>query len=688
MIIPVLVLAVAAVADSAALATAPDSTSAPDSIAVPAAPDSVLLLPEIRVDRERPLTEARRRLPTGFTTELRTGTSGRALESLSEVLNEAAGVHVDQYGGLGAFSTVSLRGAAAGQVTVYLDGVPLTSAAHGEVNLADLPITAVERIEIYRGLAPLALGAATPGGAVNLVTTPVAGAPGVRELRLTRGSFGTWDARGTAGARRGALSAVLHAGYQGSAGDFRYFDDNGTPFTAADDSTVRRVNNRFDAATAIGTVVWEPRAGLRLLAREDLFSKGQGVPGVGAVVARDTRLDFLRSLSHLDASLAGTRRRPTLHARASLDEERTRNRDTAGELGSGRHDTNDRMSSAELALGLDWATPGGWLALESNGTLRGEHADLRDAADGQPDPPRSRRLTHGAMLGVRLRPLGDRLTLHGAQRWDRIEDRLNSVGVAGLLTATATDRELDAPQLGVRVEGPLGLEVRANWARAARAPAFDELFGRAGSIVGNPGLQPERAENRDAGLAWARALGPRARAGLEWAHFESRAEDLVLYERAFQFVRPRNVARALIRGEELSLTLGAGALSAAGSFTWQSAIDHSPIPFWNGKRLALRPGRQAFGRVGWRGRSLRLGATIQYVGDDYLNPSNRDRVASRTIAGASIAVTPFGRDLALTVEGKNLGDNRIADVGGYPLPGRSVFVSLGFSATPQDSRQP
>src|SRR6266487_2610123 len=201
MIIPVLVLALAAVADSAALATATDSTSAPDSIAVPVARGSVLLLPEVRVDRERALTE---------------------------VLGEAAGVHVDQYGGLGAFSTVSLRGAAAGQVTIYLDGVPLTSAAHGEVNLADLPITAVERVEIYRGLAPLALGAATPGGAVNLVTTPVAGTPGVRELRVARGSFGTWEARGTAGARRGALAAMLHAGYQGSAGDFRYFDDNGT----------------------------------------------------------------------------------------------------------------------------------------------------------------------------------------------------------------------------------------------------------------------------------------------------------------------------------------------------------------------------------------------------------------------------------------------------------------------------
>ena len=71
---------------------------------------------------------------------MRTGSSGRALETMSDVLAEAAGVRVLQYGGLGAFSTVSLRGAPAGQVAVYLDGAPLTSAAHGVVNLADLPV--------------------------------------------------------------------------------------------------------------------------------------------------------------------------------------------------------------------------------------------------------------------------------------------------------------------------------------------------------------------------------------------------------------------------------------------------------------------------------------------------------------------------------------------------------------------
>ena len=260
--------------------------------------------------------------------------------------------------------------------------------------------------------------------------------------------------------------------------------------------------------------------------------------------------------------------------------------------------------------------------------------------------------------------------------------------MAGRVTLSAVSRELDTPQLGARAVAPLGFAARANWTRAERVPTFDELFGRQGSIIGNPGLGPERVETWDAGGAWSHRLGAGRHAELMWSHFESRARDLILYQRAFQFVRPYNVARADIHGEELSVTLGAGRLAAEGSFTWQTAIDRSPIPFWYGRPLALRPGRQAYGRLAWRGRSLELSGNLQYIGDNHLNPGGRGLVASRTIAGASVTLLPFGSDLALTVEGKNLGDNQIQDVAGFPLPGRSLFVSCTYRGARAPAPQP
>ena len=668
--------------DSGRAAATPTADSARAGIASPdsarllhAAGDSILVLPEVRVDRDRPLPESRRRLPSAFVTEIHLDATRGAVTNLADALEEAAGVHVDRYGGLGAFSTVSLRGAPSGQVAVYLDGVPLTSAAHGVANLADLPVTALDRAEVYRGFSPLGFGAATPGGAVNLVTLS---SPEVRELHVARGSFDTWEARGSAGATRGAFSGLVHLGYQGSAGDYSYWSDNGTPFNPGDDGMRTRANDRFDAATALASATWQPRPGWRALAREDFFQKTQGLAGAGTIATHTASLGLDRSLSHLELEAPGARLRPRATLLASLDDERTRDDDPAGELGYGRHRTDDVTTSRMLSLGLEWPRLVHGVALDAGGTLRSEFEDLHDPADGYPDPPESRRLTRAANVGVRLQPLGDWLTFHAAQRWDHLADRLNASGVAGILQRTDVARDLASPQLGARLVAGHGLELRGNWGRATRAPTFEELFGRAGSILGNATLKPETGENWDAGGSWSGAVGP-LRGMLEGAHYESRSSDLVFWERVFQNVRPENLSRAYVRGEELSLRVEAPlGLTASGAMTWQRAVNEAPFRFWNGKALPLRPAREGSLRVAWRGGGWHLAADAHYLGDDWLDPANTTRVANRTLLGVSGGAPLVTRSLTLNCDLRNLGNDRVSDVGGYPLPGRSVFVALDF----------
>lgn len=659
-------------------ARAPAAT--PDAAQRARLADSVTVLPGVQVERERVLSQARRMLPTAFVTDLRANASTRALESVSELLSQAVGVRVTQYGGLGSFSTVSLRGAAPGQVTIFLDGVPLTSAAHGVVSLGDLPATAIERVEIFRGLGPLSLGVASPGGAINLVTVS---APGLREIHLASGSFGTWEGRGSAGFERGPLGLLLHAGYQGSAGGYRYLDDNATEYTATDDSIKTRLNNRFDSWSALGSLTWQPRRDLRLRVREEIFHKVQGLPGLGADPALATRLSFLRALSLLEATREAAGLAPRVTLRLSADRERSRFRDMRladrGELGMSRHDTDERSGAERLALSFAWARPAPWLALECAGSLGRERAEARDAADALADPPPSQRYARGAMMGLQLRPADGRLVLHAARRWDRIEDHLRSLVVGGALSSSDVARVLDSPQLGARLELGRGLEVRANWARANRAPGFVELFGDQGSVTGNPALRPESAENRDLGAAWRGRLGAREGA-VEWTRFRSDARDLVVFvKNSANSMKAQNFSRARIRGEECSARLELPRqLLLTAAWSWQSAINEGPLPaFWVGKRLPGRPSRQGRARLEWRGEGragLRAGAELELIGDNLLDPYNLQRVAERRLAGASLSAAPFPAALRLTLEGKNLLDDRAVDVGGFPLPGRSVFL--------------
>lgn len=647
------------------------SSSAAPAAADSASVDSVVLLPGIAVDRDRPLSPARKRRPTAFVSELPVRANGRAVETLSEVLSAAPGVHVVNYGGVGAFTSVMLRGAPAGQVAVYLDGVPMHSASQTVVNLSTLPTSALETVEVYRGGSPLLMGAARPGGAVHLVTRE---GPGASELSFARGSFDTWEARGTGGFARGNVSGWVHGSYQGTAGDFAYHDDNGTPFNPNDDETSVRRNNRFDAGTGSARIAWKPNAAWQLAARGHALRSMKGFPGIGSTPALDAHYGNERWIGQGDVtrSLAGDGR---VILEGSLDRERSRFSDADGELGVGYHDTDDRFASENVAARFESPRLPFGVEVQSGVSQRTERADLHDAADGRPDPPQSRRLTRGLAVEGRMSPWR-RLQIAGGQRWDRIDDELHANGLGWRIETSDVTRDVSAQQLGARLDVAYGLEVRANWSRGVRVPDFTELFGNQGAVVGNPALLPERTESRDVGAAWHGVFG-RWAATLDYAHYASDAEDLIVYVRnSPSSAKAQNVSRARIRGDELALTLRVPwGFSASGAVTWQSAIDVGSVPFWYGKQLPQRPAVQSYARIEWRGGPLMLSSDVQHMGDNYLDRYNRYIVSSRTLVGAVVDYG-FTSGLHLMLEGKNLGDNRVADVAGYPLPGRSLYAGV------------
>jgi len=660
-----------------------DATALPDSVAsveesdtslhaasrtLPLPPPAVIL-PAVRVDAA--LERARRRAPTAFVTTLPARRDSRAVSALGEALVEAAGVRVTQYGGMGAFSTMSLRGAPPGHVTVLLDGVPLTSAASGVVDLADVPAAAVESIELYRGAAPVAFASPTPGGLVNLVTR--AGAD-VRTVRVAGGSWGTGEVAGDVGARRGAWSVLAHGGWQGSDGDFRYRDDNGTPLDPSDDTMARRANARFDAATALARVGWAPDGPVQGSLHAEWFRRGQGVPGAGSVPALNARFasDRATLAGELRAGRRGASAAWTL--RANESHRRARLRDTRGELGFGRVDTDERFR--DRGASLEWRAPSLWPGFEPafGAALRAEHADPAAPTAGLPDPPASTRDTRAAWVTLDQHVAGERLLLHAARRWDAQRETVSDTRSTGAVRTRSAERTLNAPQLGLRWAITDAVAFRGNWSRASRAPDLDELFGIDGSVTGNPDLRPESSESWDAGLAWtARAAGIAWTA--EWSAHATHARDLILFERSSpRGARPVNVSAARLRGEEASLRAAWRAFELSASTAWLSATDRSTISFYRGRRLPQRAGRQAFARLAWHEGRWSAASEVEYLGDTFLDRANFKRAPSRTLVALSVGARVGPAHVLL--EGRNLGDRLAEDVAGFPLPGRTLRAAL------------
>jgi len=89
--------------------------------------------------------------------------------TVTELMNRTAGVRIRQTGGLGASSDVSLNGFQGKSVKYFKDGIPLDYLGDG-FTLSALPANMLQRIEVFKGVLPVALGADALGGAVNLIS--------------------------------------------------------------------------------------------------------------------------------------------------------------------------------------------------------------------------------------------------------------------------------------------------------------------------------------------------------------------------------------------------------------------------------------------------------------------------------------------------------------------------------------
>jgi len=228
-IVRILVFATSLAVAGRGAARADEATPAPRPVATPTAtgrrsaetpssPAGAVVLETVEVTAE-PISEAEQRAPTAFVTEVAIDERDAAVETTADVLQESVGVQVQRFGGLGTFSTISIRGSSANQVPVFLDGVPLSQAQDQTVNLADLPLDSLETIEVYRGTVPVGFGGGGIGGVVNLVTARPSATPQTT-LAASYGSFVTRKVVAADSRRVGETDLVTHVNYLGSKGDF------------------------------------------------------------------------------------------------------------------------------------------------------------------------------------------------------------------------------------------------------------------------------------------------------------------------------------------------------------------------------------------------------------------------------------------------------------------------------------
>ena len=628
-----------------------------------------------------------------------------ATASVADAVGATVGTQTHALGGLGAFESVTVRGAASGNTEVLIDGVPLARIAAVTTDLGRFALDAFGQVELYRGAVPVELGGAGVGGVLDMITRLGRGEAGERVTASAGfGSFGARHVRLHYGDEHlgGKLRSSTTIGYQGATGDYTYFSDNGTPLNTKDDRYVTRTNDAFqqvDVASRVGVADQPLGGGVRVA------WKDQGLPGNAAMPTMAASLETLDVVAdaHGDVAVGPAIARELGYVLV----ERQHLRDPLGELGLGAQERDYTTLSGGFTS--TWIAPFGRHRAIVGVELRADRFTDADAGAARAALVGNRE--GGAMLAavdLALDP-NARLVVTPAVRVDLVRTAPTPDGVTGEGGDTpiaVRDDTVPSPRLSARAAITPDVSVKASAGWYVRLPTLIELFGDRGTILGSPTLLPERGPSAEGGAVWApaRALGLVDRIMVEADGFATRSHDTIaLVPTAGFAVRAMNIADALTYGAELVATARIDRIVAVtANYTRLVTAQLVPDPAFLNKELPREPGHALYARadVGSELLGHRAGVWLDasWQSTSYLDQANLQAIPARLLLGTGVRVEVV-RDVGVSFAVANLANVRVeqlplvppprpdlteaptalADLQGYPLAGRSYYVSLDWS---------
>ena len=598
--------------------------------------------------------------------------------SAPDVLSRVPGVQLKRTGAKSDLATASIRGATAAQTPVYLAGIRVNDDVSGSADLSTVPLWMLDRVEVFRGNAPVQADRLGIGGAVFFEPR----LPSGPELRLGQmlGSFhssGTWLSAAVGSPDASALLAVRR---ESARNDYEYVNDAGTRFERDDDDRVRRDNADF--ANYDTWTIGRYRVGRsgRVVAMMNAFDREQGVTGFSVIPATASRARVRRQLVGVSSNVPCSGR-PDRQSRCRVELA------TSGVLASTSLTDPDR----ELSLGatrlysrgrrasqsLRWQQRiGPSVTVTASGDQGFEQLVMTQDQSLGAFAVNARRSVTRAVASVSVRPWRP-LTLVGLSALECHSTRgPGSSDTCGVLEPVG--------RLGAEVELVPWLAALGNVGRYVRVPTLGELYGMSPLVRGNPELLPEKGVNADLGV---RLSGVGQDSGLaayvDAFAFRRTVSDLVSYRRSFRQLIPFNVGEARVQGLELqSQASWRRNLKAELSLTLLDPRDTSPdrslendiLPLLS--RMVLVHHLEGSVEPGVKGVDrLALGLRFVHRSSRYQDPAGLIVIPHHTTADLIASALVWHEQLALRASVENLFDQEHWDLVGLALPGRAFYFS-------------
>jgi outer membrane cobalamin receptor len=604
---------------------------------------------------------------------------GKSLTA-ADLLATLPGIQAYKQGGLGSFQTVSVRGIAARNVLICVDGVPLNDASGGAVNLGSIDLNQMEKVEVYKGNVPAKFGVSGLGGAINFVTKNAVKKGG--RVLAAYGNHNTWE--GSFQVSAPVTDSIMFASSfatRHSDNDYEYTNRSGTQYNDEDDYTATRENAQYTDVS--GNVQF------RMLHGNGYFSTlsvtasryESGNPGkedqqtkVAKFVGESALIRYgLESVGYFNDALF-------LNGGVSARFDKNLS-STYYPLDHIGYSTSRYLEYGAAVYKIVPEIAAEWKPvqpLESSVRLAGEweRAEARGIS-------KDWALDRFTFLGSG--ELYYQIFRHGGFGTEGsvqvLKDRLDK---GEFIQPTGTRYLEDASDRDATVSGrifsrlgaagsPLTGEISIG--RFYQQPTLMELYGCYPGILSNPALKREKATKFEASGLF---MFPGRRTGLRTAYFESHIEDGISWVILAELMRAENIARSRVRGVELELNSSPARLvDVVLRATFQKTEDRSKSSTYHGNMLPGEPERSYFAEA-----TLHLPLRFDFswasewrsvMYSDRANNMDQPAVA---IHRAVLAYNPFEKSrLTFTVD--NITDEKYRNFyTPFPMPGREYKFTI------------
>lgn len=617
-----------------------------------------------------------RRAPTREATPLqvmdRAGIERLGLQDLSEAVKRFSGVTVQDYGGIGGLKTVSVRSLGAKHTAVSYDGVTVTDAQSGQIDISRFSLDNVETVELAIGQADEIFQTArlyASAGALNIQTArpDFSSSPFHFKAQLKGGSFGLVNPY---------LRYEQKMGDRWSAtweGDFLRADGQ-YPFTLINgEQTEQKKRKNSDIETWRTEMNLSGRVGRegRLSVKGYYFESERGLPG-SVILYNDysgerlwDKNAFMQAHYRMQVG-----ERFEWQAIGKYNYAWNRYQDINNKYPGGKQ--VDRYTQNEYygsASGLYRLTDRFSFSLAEDFFVN----TLDNTLPGCPYPKRYSSLTAAA-----ARYQDGRLTITASLLGTYMTERVREGDVP-------PDRKRLSPSVSAswRVWPDRNLRVRVSYKDIFRVPTFNDMYYLR---IGNTDLRPEKATQYNAGLTWSGVLPGMSFLTFSADGYYNRVADKIVAMPTMFIWKMMNMGEVRIGGADVNVSAGIPVygpveLQIQGAYTFQHAVDVTDPEAKNYRnQIPYTPRHAGTVSVSLMNPWLNVSYSLVAAGDRYALPQNIEDNRIDRYTEHSLSVNREwkvgGCRLRLQGELLNLTDRTYEVIQFYPMPGRSWRLTL------------